>query len=67
MEFTSSAGWIEPDKVCPFRTITKNIQISQVETYQVIEYPECYYNKCSFFQEGECELAKVKLARYLKK
>lgn len=64
MELVSNIIPLEPEKVCPFRTKTRNVQISQGELHQIVEYPECYYGKCFFFKKGECELAKVKLAGY---
>jgi len=64
MELVSNITPIEPNKVCPFRTFTKNVQISQAEMHQIVFFPECYYSKCFYFKKGECELVKVKLAGY---
>lgn len=65
MELTPiSVDFGQQEKVCPFRTFTKNIQISQAEMHQIIEYPECYYDKCFFYEKKKCKLAESKLMGY---
>lgn len=36
-------------RVCPFRPTTRTIQISQNEMQQILDYPECYYKSCPYY------------------
>lgn len=36
------------DLVCPFRTKTISYQDDTNSVIQIIEFPECHYNKCPF-------------------
>lgn len=38
--------------LCPFRPTTRNVQVSQSEMDQILDFPECYYRECPFFDEN---------------
>lgn len=43
----------EPTKLlCPFRPTTRNVQVSQAEMDQILDFPECYYKQCPFFDSN---------------
>ena len=41
--------------ICPFRTKTLSFQGQHGEVVQLVEYPECQYDKCPFYKKFNCD------------
>ena len=40
--------------VCPFRTVTINMQLSDGRVISKVEYPPCQYELCPFYKKDNC-------------